>query len=75
MKIAMKKTDLAVQDCSNQYTKFARDSEFGVAKRVSGLEQVIMPVSFLRIPYKAFSTNTTDDNFKFLTEEELPKRL
>jgi pyruvate formate-lyase activating enzyme-like uncharacterized protein len=62
--------DLAVHDCSND-TKFARDLNlsskegrwFGASNYAS---------EFSRIPYEIFFPILNDDNFQFLSEEELP---
>lgn len=71
MKIAVEENwDVAVHDCSNQ-TKFARNLNlsskegkwFGASSYVS---------EFLRTPFEAFLPILQDDNFQFLTEEELP---
>lgn len=71
MKIADEENwDLAVHDCSN-YTKFAR------GLNLSGKEGMWFGASnyaceFSRIPYEVFLPILSDDNFKFLSEEELP---
>lgn len=71
MKIADEENwDLAVHDCSN-YTKFARGLNlsskegmwFGASNYAS---------EFSRIPYEVFLPILNDDNFEFLSEEELP---
>jgi pyruvate formate-lyase activating enzyme-like uncharacterized protein len=72
MKIADEENwDLAVHDCSN-YTKFAR------SLNLNGKEGMWFGASnyaceFSRIPYEVFIPILNDDNFKFLSEEELPE--
>jgi uncharacterized protein len=63
--------DLAVHDCSN-YTKFTR------GLNLSGKEGKWFGASeydceFSRIPYEVFLPILSDDNFRFLSEEELPE--
>lgn len=72
MKIADdEKWDLVVHDCSN-HTKFARGLNLGNNEggyfgcNSYGCE-------FDTIPYEAFLPILKDDNFKFITEEPLPK--
>ncbi len=71
MKIAGEENwDLAVHDCSN-YTKFARglnlSSKAGMWFGASNYAS-----EFSMIPYEIFIPILNDDNFKFLSEEELP---
>ncbi len=71
MKIANEENwDLAVHDCSN-FTKFARglnlSSKEGKWFGASGYA-----CEFSRIPYEVFLPILRDENFKFLSEEELP---
>ena len=71
MKIAdEEKWDLAVHDCSN-YTKFARDLNLG-SKEGKWFGASNYACEFSRIPYEVFLPILRDDNFKFLSEEELP---
>jgi uncharacterized protein len=71
MKIAdEEKWDLAVHDCSN-YTKFARDLNLS-SKEGKWFGASNYACEFSRIPYEAFLPILRDDNFKFLSEEELP---
>ncbi|HOB20829.1 MAG TPA: radical SAM protein [Candidatus Atribacteria bacterium] len=63
--------DIAVHDCSN-HTKFAR------GLNLSSREGLWFGASsygceFARIPFEAFMPVLNDDNFRFLTEEELPE--
>lgn len=63
--------DLAVHDCSND-TKFAR------GLNLSGKEGMWFGASnyaceFAKLPYEAFLPILNDDQFKFLSEEELPE--
>jgi len=71
MKIAVEESwDLAVHDCSN-YTKFVRGLNFsGNEGRWVGSSNYTC--EFFRIPYEVFLPILRDDNFKFLSEEELP---
>lgn len=71
MKIAAEENwDLAVHDCSN-YTKFARglnlSSKAGLLFGASNYA-----CEFAMIPFEIFIPILNDDNFKFLSEEELP---
>jgi uncharacterized protein len=71
MKIAdEEKWDLAVHDCSN-YTKFARDLNLS-SKDGKWFGASNYACEFSRIPYEVFLPILRDDNFKFLSEEELP---
>lgn len=71
MKIADdEKWDLVVHDCSN-YTKFARGLNLG-SKEGKWFGASNYGCEFSRIPYEAFLPILRDDNFKFLSEEELP---
>lgn len=71
MKIAdEEKWDLAVHDCSN-YTKFARDLNLS-SKEGKWFGASNYACEFDKIPYEVFIPILRDDNFKFLTEEELP---
>lgn len=71
MKIADdEKWDLVVHDCSN-YTKFARGLNLG-SKEGKWFGASNYGYEFSRIPYEAFLPILRDDNFKFLSEEELP---
>ena len=71
MKIADdEKWDLVVHDCSN-YTKFARDLNLG-SKEGKWFGASNYACEFPRTPYEAFLPILRDDNFKFLSEEELP---
>ena len=72
MKIADEENwDLAVHDCSN-YTKFARDLNLS-SKEGKWFGASNYASEFSRIPYEAFLPILNDDNFKFLSEEELPE--
>ncbi|QAT40643.1 radical SAM protein [Clostridium sp. JN-9] len=72
MKIAdEEKWDLVVHDCSN-YTKFARDLNLS-SKEGKWFGASSYACEFTRIPYEAFLPILRDDNFKFLSEEELPE--
>ena len=71
MKIAdEEKWDLVVHDCSN-YTKFNRDLNLS-SKEGKWFGASNYGCEFYRIPYAAFLPILRDDNFKFLSEEELP---
>jgi pyruvate formate-lyase activating enzyme-like uncharacterized protein len=71
MKIAdEEKWNLAVHDCSN-YTKFARGLNLH-SKAGLWFGSSNYTCEFTRIPYAAFLPILRDDNFKFLSEEELP---
>jgi len=71
MKIADdEKWDPVVHDCSN-YTKFARGLNLG-SKEGKWFGASNYGCEFSRIPYEAFLPILRDDNFKFLSEEELP---
>ena len=63
--------DLAVHDCSN-HTKFARDLNLA-SKEGRWFGASSYGCEFSKIPYEAFLPILRDDNFKFLSEEELPK--
>ncbi|AJA48331.1 radical SAM domain-containing protein [Clostridium pasteurianum DSM 525 = ATCC 6013] len=71
MKIAYEESwDLAVHDCSN-HTKFARDLNLS-SKEGKWFGSSNYGCEFSRIPYEVFLPILRDDNFKFLSEEELP---
>lgn len=71
MKIAdEEKWDFVVHDCSN-YTKFARGLNLG-SKEGRWFGASDYGCEFSRIPYEAFLPILRDDNFRFLSEEELP---
>jgi len=71
MKIAdEEKWDLVVHDCSN-YTKFARGLNLR-SKEGGWFGASDYCCEFNRIPYDVFLPILSDDNFKFLSEEELP---
>jgi len=71
MKIADEENwNLAVHDCSN-YTKFARDLNLS-SKEGMWFGASNYACEFSRIPYEVFLPILNDDNFKFLSEEELP---
>lgn len=71
MKIADdEKWDLVVHDCSN-YTKFARGLNWG-SKAGMAFGASNYGCEFSRIPYEFFIPILSDENFKFLSEEELP---
>ena len=71
MKIAdEEKWDLVVHDCSN-YTKFARGLNWG-SKAGMAFGTSNYGCEFSRFPYELFIPVLTDDNFQFLSEEELP---
>ncbi len=72
MKIADEENwDLAVHDCSNN-TKFARDLNLS-SKEGKWFGASNYACEFLKVPYEAFLPILRDDNFKFLSEEELPE--
>jgi len=62
--------DLAVHDCSN-YTKFARGLNLS-SKEGKWFGASNYGCEFARIPYDVFLPILRDENFKFLSEEELP---
>ncbi|MEG2412261.1 MAG: radical SAM protein [Clostridium sp.] len=71
MKIADEENwDLAVHDCSNS-TKFARNLNLS-SKEGKWFGASNYACEFTRTPYEAFLPILRDDNFKFLSEEELP---
>ena len=71
MKIAEEENwDLAVHDCSN-YTKFARSLNLS-CKEGKWFGSSNYACEFTRIPCEVFLPILRDDNFKFLSEEELP---
>jgi uncharacterized protein len=71
MKIADKeKWDIAVHDCSN-YTKFARGLNLN-SKAGLWFGSSNYACEFSKVPYEVFLPILRDDNFKFLSEEELP---
>lgn len=65
------KWDLAVHDCSN-HTKFARGLNLK-GKEGGWFGASDYACEFERMPYEAFLPILRDDNFKFLSEEELPE--
>jgi pyruvate formate-lyase activating enzyme-like uncharacterized protein len=71
MKIANEENwDLVVHDCSN-HTKFARGLNLGTKEgRWFGSSNYAS--EFSKIPYKVFLPILRDDNFKFISEEEMP---
>ncbi|MDP3387571.1 MAG: radical SAM protein [Eubacteriales bacterium] len=71
MKIADEENwNLVVHDCSN-HTKFARGLNLGTKEgRWFGSSNYAS--EFSKIPYKVFLPILRDDNFKFLSEEEMP---
>jgi uncharacterized protein len=72
MKIADEENwDLAVHDCSN-YTKFARGLNLSSKEGMWFGANSNYACEFSRIPYEVFIPILNDDNFKFLSEEELP---
>jgi uncharacterized protein len=72
MKIAdEEKWDLVVHDCSNN-TKFARDLNLST-KEGKWFGASNYACEFTRIPYDSFLPILRDENFKFLSEEELPE--
>ncbi|AAK81265.1 hypothetical protein BJV85_000569 [Clostridium acetobutylicum] len=71
MKIADEENwDLAVHDCSN-HTKFARDLNLS-SKEGKWFGASSYSCEFDRLPYQVFLPILRDENFKFLSEEELP---
>ncbi len=71
MKIAVEENwDVAVHDCSN-YTKFARSLNLN-SKAGMWFGASNYACEFSMIPYEIFIPILNDDNFKFVTEEELP---
>ncbi|MEG1254652.1 radical SAM protein [Clostridium sp.] len=62
--------DLAVHDCSNS-TKFARNLNLS-SKEGKWFGASNYACEFSRTPYEAFLPILRDENFKFLSEEELP---
>ena len=71
MKIADdEKWDMVVHDCSN-YTKFARDLNLR-AKEGGWFGASNYACEFDKVPYEVFLPILRDDNFTFLSEEELP---
>ncbi len=71
MKIADEENwDLAVHDCSND-TKFARGLNLS-SKEGRCFGSSDYACEFSRIPFEVFLPILRDDNFKFLSEEELP---
>jgi len=72
MKIANEENwDIVVHDCSNN-TKFARNLNLS-SKEGKWFGASDYTNEFSRIPYEAFLPILRDDNFKFLSEEELPR--
>jgi pyruvate formate-lyase activating enzyme-like uncharacterized protein len=72
MKIADEENwDLTVHDCSS-YTKFARGLNLS-SKEGMWFGASNYACEFSRIPYEVFLPILNDDNFKFLSEEELPE--
>lgn len=72
MKIAdEEKWNIAVHDCSN-HTKFARNLHLS-SKEGKWFGASDYGSEFARIPFEAFLPILRDDNFQFLSEEELPE--
>jgi hypothetical protein len=72
MKIAdVEKWDLVVHDCSNN-TKFARSLNLS-SKEGKWFGASDYGCEFTRTPFEYFLPILRDENFKFLSEEELPK--
>ncbi len=63
--------DLAVHDCSNN-TKFIRGLNLS-SKEGKWFGASDYACEFSRIPFRVFLPILNDDNFKFLSEEELPE--
>lgn len=63
--------DVAVHDCSN-HTKFARGLNLS-SKEGKWFGANNYACEFNRLPYHAFLPILRDENFKFLSEEELPE--
>ncbi len=63
--------DLVVHDCSNN-TKFARDLNLS-SKEGQWFGASNYACEFSRIPFEVFIPILNDDNFNFLSEEELPE--
>ncbi|HBV68447.1 MAG TPA: radical SAM protein, partial [Clostridiales bacterium] len=63
--------NLVVHDCSN-YTKFARGLNLS-SKEGKWFGASNYTCEFSNIPYEIFIPILNDDNFKFLSEEELPE--
>jgi pyruvate formate-lyase activating enzyme-like uncharacterized protein len=61
-----------VHDCSN-HTKFARGLNLGSKEGKWFGACSDYACEFERIPYEIFMPILNDDNFQFLSEEELPK--
>ncbi|HBN85184.1 MAG TPA: radical SAM protein, partial [Clostridiales bacterium] len=71
MKIADEENwDLVVHDCSN-FTKFARGLNLS-NKEGMWFGANMYACEFSEIPYEVFIPILNDDDFKFLSEEELP---
>ncbi|WP_372999101.1 radical SAM protein [Lutispora sp.] len=71
MKIADEENwDLAVHDCSN-FTKFSRGLNLS-SKEGRWFGASDYACEFSRIPFEVFIPILNDENFKFLSEEELP---
>lgn len=73
MKIADEEAwDVVVHDCSND-TKFARGLNLGSKEGRWFGACSDYACEFVRIPYEIFMPILNDDNFQFLSEEELPE--
>ncbi|MEG0672307.1 radical SAM protein [Clostridium sp.] len=71
MKIADEENwNLAIHDCSN-HTKFARDLNLS-SKEGMWFGASNYACEFSRIPFEVFMPILNDENFQFLSEEELP---